>query len=61
MTDRILRVRRVLWGDPEARLEAVPGINLAPPTKSRVAFLSWALCAMILLSLCVIAYRLWFD
>jgi len=61
MTDKIFRVRRVLWGDPAARVEAVPGINLAPAEKSRVAFLSWALLAMILLSLSIIAYRLWFE
>ncbi|AKR55568.1 hypothetical protein XM25_07075 [Devosia sp. H5989] len=61
MTDRIVRVRRVQWGDPEARDEEVPGINLAPPQKSRVAVLSFALCVMIVLSLAIIAYRLWFE
>ncbi|CDP50473.1 hypothetical protein [Paradevosia shaoguanensis] len=61
MTDRIVRVRRVQWGDPEARYEAVPGINLAPPQKSRVALLSVALCVMIAFSIAIIAYRLWFE
>jgi len=61
MSDRIFRVRRVQWGDPEAKYEEVPGINLAPPQKSRVAFLSIALCLMIALSLGIIIYRLWFE